>query len=71
MKRRYINSSTLLSAGYDAKKRILELEFTSKEVYRYKSVPASVYEALMKAASAGAYFNEAIRDRFHFIKLNS
>lgn len=68
MKRTHIHSTTLLSAGYDPRKKILELEFISREVYRYFKVPPSVFEELLNAASAGAYFNNNIRDNFRFEK---
>lgn len=68
MKRKHIESTTLLSAGYDARRQLLELEFISREVYRYFKVPQKVYDELLKADSAGAYFNSAIRDNFLFEK---
>jgi lysyl-tRNA synthetase class 2 len=54
----------LASAGYDAERRILELEFTSGDVYQYWIVPARVWEELLDAESAGNYFSSHIRDRY-------
>lgn len=68
MHRSRVKSSTLLSAGYDPDRNILELEFTSEEVYQYYQVPAVHFTGLMKAASQGEYFNAYIKDHFSFKK---
>ncbi len=59
-----MTSSVLASVGYDAATALLEIEFTSGEVYRYFAVPPSVHRALMEAPSPGAYFNRSISDRY-------
>jgi hypothetical protein len=64
MKRQPLRSSVLSTAGYDAATAVLELEFTSGDVYRYFAVPPSVFRALMDADSPGAYFNTNISDRY-------
>ena len=35
-------------------------------VYRYFTVPRTVFQALLAAASKGTYFNRHIRDRFPY-----
>ncbi len=69
MHRCRVKSSTLLSAGFDPERNILELEFTSEEVYQYYQVPALHHTGLMKAASHGEYFNAYIKDQFSFKKV--
>ena len=64
MKRQPLRSSVLQSAGYDPATAILELEFTSGDVYRYFAVPPSVFRALVDDDSPGAYFNQNISDRY-------
>ena len=54
----------LRSAGYDPDTAVLELEFTSGDVYRYFAVPPSVHRALVDAESPGAYFNTHVSDRY-------
>ena len=44
----------------------MEIEFTSTKVYRYHDIPQHMYSKLIAAKSAGAFFNEAIRDRYPF-----
>jgi hypothetical protein len=63
MKRTPLASSCLSSVGYDARRRVLELEFTHGHIYRYFDVPAAIYRGLLKASSHGAYYQSAIRDR--------
>lgn len=37
-------------------------------LYIYEDVPEALYDALMQAPSKGAFFNEHIRDAFHFTR---
>ncbi|MER7797751.1 KTSC domain-containing protein [Microbacterium sp. NPDC096154] len=62
MKRVSLESSVIATAGYDPGTAVLELEFTTGEVYRYYAVPPSIHRALMAARSAGGFFAERIRD---------
>ncbi|KAF2411953.1 KTSC domain-containing protein [Microbacterium sp. B35-04] len=62
MRRHPLDSTAIASAGYDAGTAVLELEFTSGEVYRYFAVPPSVHRGLHAADSAGNFFRERIRD---------
>ena len=57
-----VRSSALRSVGYDQEQRVLEIEFTGGEVYRYFDVPAEVYRGLMAAESHGRYFHRHVRD---------
>ena len=64
MERRPLGSSVLVAAGYDAEQQILELAFANGRVYRYASVPELVHRRLIKAPSAGEFFNAEIRDHY-------
>lgn len=64
MKRQPLRSSVLTAAAYDSATAVLELEFTSGDVYRYFAVPPSVFRALIDDDSPGAYFNKHISDRY-------
>jgi len=59
-----VESSTLAAVAYDEARQLLQLEFCSRAVYQYFSVPSAVYEALLAAPSKGRYFNHVIRGRF-------
>ncbi|HEY9005329.1 KTSC domain-containing protein [Ohtaekwangia sp.] len=66
MLRTRVKSSGLASIGYDEEHEILEVEFTSGEVYQYLRVPMEVHEALMSAESHGTYFSKHIRPFYDF-----
>lgn len=69
MERQVVESSDLQSVGYDAATNILEISFNSGGVYQYHGVPASVYQALMNAASHGQYFHAHIKDAYQYSKI--
>jgi hypothetical protein len=59
-----VESATLRAVAYDESLELLRLEFRSRAVYDYFGVPAAVHEALLRAPSIGACFNEVIRGCF-------
>lgn len=62
MRRETVSSEALLSVGYDADRRTLEVEFTGGGVYRYFDVPPELYVGLMTSPSKGEFFAGHIRD---------
>lgn len=64
MQRSPLKSRALLSAGYDADGRVLELEFSSGHVYRYEDVPESVYAWLLRAPNKGVFVARHISGRY-------
>ena len=70
MKRISVDSSNLASVGYNAKKKILEVEFNHGGVYQYFNVSKKVYNELMDADSHGRYFVNNIRDCYDYLKAN-
>lgn len=62
MRRLGVESSAIRSVGYDDALALLEIEFTSGDVYRYHAVAPSVHRALMDAESKGRFFVSHIRD---------
>lgn len=66
MKRRPVTSSAIASVGYDDEARVLEVEFTSAEVYRYFDVDPDEVDELMSAESRGAFLNEQIKPRHRY-----
>jgi len=65
-----VESTTLLKVSYDDARELLQLEFCSRAVYQYFSVPAAVHQALLDASSKGRYFNQSIRDRFPYRRIS-
>ena len=70
MRRVPVESEAMNSVGYDPKARVLEIEFSQGEVYRYFDVPSSLHVGLMAAESHGEYFTRNIRDVFAFEHLD-
>jgi lysyl-tRNA synthetase class 2 len=66
MKHRLVESSAILSIGYDRERKELFVRFISGKSYIYHDVPLQVYEELLAAGSKGTYFNLHIRDRYTF-----
>lgn len=59
-----LRSTTLATADYDPDRETLDVKLRTGRVYRYFEVPASVFDELLAAKSAGRYFNTKIRDRY-------
>ena len=62
MERVRVESEAMTSVGYDADRRVLEVEFTSGEIYRYFDVPPHLHAGLMAADSHGQLFAEHLRN---------
>jgi hypothetical protein len=69
MKRVPLDSSAIAAVKYDEKKRTLDVEFREGKTYHYFHVPEFVYQELLSAESAGAFWN-AIQDQFEYEKLS-
>jgi len=64
MERKRLNSSNLRSAGYDARNRVLEIEFSDGGISQYTGVSEEVYRRLMNAPTPGSYFRDEIEENF-------
>jgi hypothetical protein len=51
MERRSVNSSNLLSIGYDPQTSTLEVEFRTGSIYQYEGVPTDIFDGLMSSSS--------------------
>lgn len=71
MHREPVDSSSLNSLGYDARKRLLEVEFRNGGVYRYLDVPQDEFEALKGADSVGRHLNQEIKPFYSVIKVRT
>lgn len=69
MYRQRVDSSAVVSVGYDKKRRILEVEVDGGAVYQYLDVPAREYFALVSADSVGRYYNQSIKPNYEFLRL--
>jgi hypothetical protein len=64
MKLTVVQSTSLATVAYDANRRLLQIEFRDRTIYRYVHVPADVHAALLCAPSKGSYCNRVIRGQF-------
>ena len=64
MDRKRLNSSTIRSAGYDAGRQILEIEFSSGSIIQYSGVSPEVHWRFMSSPSPGSFFQDQIDENF-------
>lgn len=63
-----VTSSQIAACGYDARLQVLGVKFVGGGTYHYSDVPQGVFDALVKAESAGKYFGANIRGKFAYDK---
>jgi hypothetical protein len=63
-----VQSSNLLSVGYNELTRILEIEFKKSGIYQYFAVPLGVFNDLMNSDSKGIYFDRNIKSKYSYEK---
>lgn len=63
-----LSSTNLESFGYDPINRTLEVRFKNGNTYQYNDVSPAFADGLRSAPSAGRYFQQEIRNRFHGAK---
>jgi KTSC domain len=68
MRRTHVDSSAVSSVGYDERSSVLEVEFSSGDVYDYYEVPPTVYKDLLRAPSIGSFVSQRVRDRYPFVR---
>jgi hypothetical protein len=64
MERKRLNASNIRSAGYDARNRVLEIEFSNGGINQYTGVSEEIYRRLMNAPAPGSYFQDQIEESF-------
>lgn len=68
MNRRYVTSTTFLSAGFDPTTGVLELEYRNGYCRRWLAVPAKIYQAFCATADPDAFFKDKIEGRYLSVK---
>ncbi len=63
-----LESSAIMAVEYDRESQTLEMEFREGGKYRYFRVPLATYRDLLKAESAGAFWNE-VKDDFTYARM--
>jgi len=71
MKRIKVESSNIVSVGYDVAEQILEVEFYKGTIYQYYNVPWDKVLKMMFGESVGKYFMKNINKVYQFKKVVS
>jgi hypothetical protein len=66
-----VDSTAIREIDYDAQRAKLWVRFVSGEAYVYVGVPAEVGRSFVEADSKGRFFQQQIRDRYPFNRLDS
>ncbi len=64
MERETVNSSTVLSIGYEPTSETLEVEFKNGGIYQYYNVPEPIYQSLMTSDSKGKFLHVYIKPAY-------
>lgn len=64
-----VESSDIVSIGYDEADRTLEIEFQNKRIYRYLEVEPETHAQLMRADSYSQFFSTFITRRYRYKKV--
>lgn len=66
-----VESSNITAIGYDRKTRTLRLKFHyGAATYDYSPVPSRLHKQLMASDSKGHFFQENIKDKFDYTRVN-
>lgn len=63
-----VNSSNLVSVGYEPQSQTLRIQFNSG-LYDYYSVPKHIFDGLLSASSHGQYHARYIKNSYRFNKV--
>jgi DNA helicase HerA-like ATPase len=69
MERELVESSTIVSIGYDQTAEILEVEFKNGGTYQYYNLPSVVHERLMESSSKGQFLHANIKNSFPYSRV--
>ena len=70
MDRVLVSSSNIRSIGYDRQPGVLEVEFTSGDVYQYFNVSEHLCQQFLNASSHGQFLDDHIRYNYRYQKAN-
>ncbi|HSX32332.1 MAG TPA: non-canonical purine NTP pyrophosphatase [Candidatus Saccharimonadales bacterium] len=69
MQRLPVDSSDIVSMGYDPKAQVLEIEFKENRLYQYYDVDQDVYNRFTKADSYGEFFFAHITKHYRYKRI--
>ena len=69
-KTKLFESKCVADISYDPESQEMTVEFQQRGTYKYQNVPLDEYVDFQSAGSQGKYFNNYIRDRYSFERIN-
>lgn len=66
-----VESSAISFVHYDEVAAELHVLFASGRAYVYYGVPRQIYDAMLRASSAGVFFNNRVRDKYRYRRTHS
>jgi non-canonical purine NTP pyrophosphatase (RdgB/HAM1 family) len=70
MQRLPVESSDIVSIGYDPKAQVLEIEFKEDRIYQYIDVEPDIYERFTRTDSYGEYFYAHINKHYRYKRVS-
>src|SRR5574338_19586 len=70
MQRIPVESSDIVSIGYDPKAQVLEIEFKEDRIYQYFDVEQRIYDLFMATDSFGEYFYAHINKHYRYKRID-
>ena len=67
----HVDSTAIREIDYDARRAKLLVRFESGERYVYVGVPGEVHRSFLAADSKGRFFQNQIRDRYPYNRLDA
>jgi hypothetical protein len=64
-----VQSSNVVSVGYDVDSQTLEIEFKDGAVYQYYNVPQTIHDELMNSSSVGKFIHQYIKNGYPFARV--
>jgi XTP/dITP diphosphohydrolase len=71
MHRLPVESSDIVSIGYDPAAKILEVEFQGGRVYQYRGVEPDIHAQFMRADSYGTFFFAHVNGQYRYDKISA
>lgn len=69
MERELVDSSTVLSIGYEPTSSTLEVEFKNGGIYQYYNVPDPIYQQFMVSDSKGKFLHAYIKPAYPYSRV--
>lgn len=69
MEREMVDSSTILSIGYEPTSSTLEIEFKNGGIYQYFNVPDPIYQQLIASDSKGKFLHAYIKPAYPYSRV--